>query len=121
MRSNRTPAVYFDDILQAIALLHGYCAGLDFAGFEENQEKQDSILHRLLVLTEAAHRLREDELALCHGPNWRKIQDLGNIIRHAYDAIDRATIWGIIQTDLPQLKIDVERTMREHFPHIPLR
>ena len=49
MRSNRTPAVFFDDILQAIALLQKYCAGLTLAGFEAEQEKQDSILYRLLV------------------------------------------------------------------------
>jgi uncharacterized protein with HEPN domain len=120
MRSNRTPAVYYDDILQAIKLLEGYGAGLTLAGFEADQGKQDAILYRLLVLTEAAHRLHEEELALCPGPDWRRIQDLGNIIRHAYDAIDRATIWGIVQSNLPALKIAVERTMREHFPDIPL-
>ena len=120
MRSNRTPAVYFDDMLRAIALIEGYCARLNSAEFEQDQEKQDSILYRLLVLTEAAHRLRGDELALCPGPDWRKLQDLGNIIRHAYDAIDRATIWAIIQTDLPPLKAALERTMSRHFPDIPL-
>ncbi|WP_263380088.1 HepT-like ribonuclease domain-containing protein [Granulicella paludicola] len=120
MRSNRTPAVYFDDILRAIALLRAYCAELDLATFEEQQGKQDAILYRLLVLTEAAHRLREDELALCPGPNWRKIRDLGNVIRHAYDAIDRATIWEIIHSDLPPLKEALELTMRKHFPDVPL-
>ena len=120
MRSNRTPAVFFDDILQAIALLQKYCAGLTLPGFEAEQEKQDSILYRLLVLTEAAHRLREEELALCPGPNWRRVQDLGNVIRHAYDAIDRATIWEIIQTDLPPLRQALEQTLRQHFPDIPL-
>jgi uncharacterized protein with HEPN domain len=120
MRSNRTPAVYFDDILRAIALVQSYSAHLDLAGFEADQGKQDAILYRMLVLTEAAHRLHEDELTLCPGPDWRKIIDLGNVIRHAYDAIDRATIWEIIQTDLPPLKVIVEHTMRQHFPDIPL-
>jgi uncharacterized protein with HEPN domain len=120
MRSNRTPAVYFDDILRAIALVQSYVVDMDLTGFEDDQAMQDAILYRMLVLTEAAHRLHEDEQALCPGPNWRKIQDLGNVIRHAYDAIDRATIWEIIQTDLPPLRVAVERTMREHFPDIPL-
>ena len=120
MRSNRTPAVYFDDMLRAVALIQGYCARLNSWQFEQDQEKQDSILYRLLVLTEAAHRLHEDELALCPGPDWRKLQDLGNVIRHAYDAMDRATIWAIIETDLPPLKVALERTMRQYFPDIPL-
>ena len=120
MRSNRTPAVYFDDILRAINLVQGYVLDIDLAGFEEDQAKQDAVLYRMLVLTEAAHRLHEEELALCPGPNWRNIQDLGNVIRHAYDAIDRSTIWAIIENDLPPLRVAVERTMRQHFPDIPL-
>ena len=121
-RSNRkrTPAVYYDEILTAIQLLHQYRAGLSFADFESNVQMKDAILHRLQILTEAARRLTPEDLELCPGPDWKSIRDLGNVIRHDYDGIDLSIIWHILEDKLPPLKAAVEQTMREHFPEIPL-
>ncbi len=118
MRSNRTPAIYYDEMLSAISRLEGYCGGLSFAAFEADPAKQDSIFYRLLVLTEAARRLLPDELALCPAPDWRKICDFGNVLRHAYDTLDLLQVWEILRDELPPLKAAVQQTMREHFPDV---
>ena len=120
MPSSRTAAVYFDEMLTAIARIDQYTTGEAFSQFEQDMQTRDSVLYRLLVLAEAARRLTPEELTLCPGPNWRNIRDLGNVLRHAYDAIDFETIWNILQNDLPPLKQAVERTLREHFPDSPL-
>ena len=120
MPSDRTPAVYFADILNSIELLEQYIRGVDQAGLRTDMKIRDAILHRLLIVTEAARRLKPEDLDLCPGPDWRNIRQLGNIIRHVYDAIDLLTIWNILQDDLPSLKLAVEKTMRQHFPDIPL-
>ena len=116
MPSKRTPALYFDEILRAIERIDRYVAGTSFSGFEQDLGKQDSVYYRLLVLTEAARRLSPEELALCPGPDWRSIRDLGNVLRHAYDSLDPRTIWNVIQNDLPPLKQEMVLTLREHFP-----
>jgi uncharacterized protein with HEPN domain len=82
MPSNRHPAIYFDEILKAIEKIDYYMGGISYPTFEILDEKQASVYYRLLVLTEAAHRLKPEELALCPGPNWRRLLDLGNVLRH---------------------------------------
>jgi hypothetical protein len=61
MRSNRTAAVYYDDILTAITRLETYCAERTLDEFLGDVQLQDSVLYRLLALTEAAHRLQPEE------------------------------------------------------------
>ena len=118
MRSNRSPAVYYDEMLSAISRQEEYCDALSFATFESDPAKQDSIFYRLLVLTEAASRLLPDELALCPSPNWRKIRDFGNVLRHAYDSLDLLQVWEILHDELPPLKEAIEQTMQGHFPDV---
>ena len=116
MPSNRSPAGYFADIFRATQRLQQSVAGLSYLDFEEDQQKQDSVYYRLLVLSEAARRLTAEDHQLCPGPSWRTICDLGNVLRHAYDAIDLQTVWDILHQDIPPLKEAVERTLRGHFP-----
>jgi uncharacterized protein with HEPN domain len=119
MPSNRTPAVYFADILHSIELLEQYTQGVDQAALHTDTKLRDAILHRLLIVTEAAHRLKPEDLDLCPDPDWRNIRQLGNVIRHVYDAIDLAAIWNVLHDDLPPLKLAVEQTLRVHFPDVP--
>ncbi len=116
MPSNRSPAVYFDEIFRAALRLQHYVAGVSYLDFEKDQQKQDSVYYRLLVLSEAARRLTAEDHQLCPGPSWRNIRDLGNVLRHADDAIDLQTVWDILHHDLPPLKEAVEQTLRENFP-----
>jgi uncharacterized protein with HEPN domain len=119
MRSNRTAAVYYDDILTAITRLETYCAERTLDEFLGDVQLQDSVLYRLLTLTEAAHRLQPEEEMLCPGQNWRKIRDLGNVLRHDYDRLDLTRIWNVVQNDLPSLKQAAEMTMNKYFPDVP--
>ena len=34
---------------------------------------------------------------------WRQVRDLGNVLRHGYDAVDDGQVWVIVERDLPPL------------------
>jgi uncharacterized protein with HEPN domain len=36
---------------------------------------------------------------------------MGNRLRHAYDKVDFALVWGTIRDDLPTLKADADRAL----------
>jgi uncharacterized protein with HEPN domain len=118
MPSKRNPAVYFLDILRAIELIEQYLVGVSFADFETNIEKQDAVNRRLEILTEASHRLREEDKALCTETDWRAIRGLGNRLKHDYDSIELEIVWVIVEKDLPTLKQVVMRILREHFTEL---
>jgi uncharacterized protein with HEPN domain len=50
-----------------------------------------------------------------HEPDfdWRKMNDFGNRLRHAYHETDAVIVWDIIQNHLPRLNSFVKRHIRE--------
>ena len=44
--------------------------------------------------------------------DWRKMNDFGNRLRHAYHETDAAIVWDIIQNHLPQLNSFVKRRVQ---------
>ncbi len=120
MPSKRNPLVYLQDIVTAIDRVGEYLGGISFGTFEDLTEKQDAVIRRLSILSEAVDRLRATGIALEAAIDWAAIHNLGNILRHEYDSIDLAKIWEIVHEDLPVLRRNVTGLMREHFPDIPL-
>lgn len=104
---------WFEDILENIARIERFTAGLDLTKLGENEQPFFAILHALLIISESARRLGTEAEALAPGPPWRAIRDLGNVLRHAYDGVDPAVIRRIVCDDLGTLKEAVERALKD--------
>ena len=61
----------------------------------------------LEIIGEAIRKLIEINPNIQIG-NSQKIIGLRNLISHAYDSVDDELIWGIIQKNIPDLKIEIE-------------
>ena len=61
----------------------------------------------LEIIGEAIRKLIEINPNIQIG-NSQKIIGLRNLITHAYDSVDDELIWGIIQKNIPDLKIEIE-------------
>ena len=105
--SSRNADDHFTDILQAIARIQKYAADLTFETYQTDTMSHDAVERQMSVLSEAATRLRDQAEILCPGPDWPRIRELGNVLRHEYHKIVDRIIWDAIQTKLPQLKSDV--------------
>ena len=66
----------------------------------------------MLIISEAAIRLKDDAEVLCPGVAWREIRGIGNWLRHQYDDVEVETVWNSIQDDLPPLKAAVEKALQ---------
>ena len=64
------------------------------------------------IIGEAMNRIlqKDDSIKLS---NSRKIVDTRNRIIHGYDAVSDDIIWSIIVSQLPALKIEVEKMLHE--------
>jgi len=65
----------------------------------------------MLIISEAAIRLKDDAEVSCHGLPWHDIRGSGNWLRHQYDNVEAETIWNTLQVDLPPLKVAVEKAL----------
>lgn len=65
------------------------------------------------IICEAALRLPEDIKLLAPEINWRRMNDFGNHLRHAYHLTEAEEVWQIVQDHIPPLKAFVESQIRE--------
>ena len=66
----------------------------------------------LEVVCEAARRLSDEVKQDAPDIDWRRINDFGKRLRHAYHATDVNIVWNVVQNHLPPLKSFVERRIR---------
>lgn len=93
------------DILNAVARIRAYTA--DIGGIDALM--RDEFLHRdgverqLLIIAEAAVKLRGQVEAAEPGIDWDAIRGMGNVIRHNYDGIDDTVIQHVLAEELTRL------------------
>ena len=99
------PLHRLEDILENIARIEQFTAGVNFDDFAANDQAVYASLYALLIVSEAAKKLGATAETLVPGQPWADIRSIGNVLRHEYDGIDPDTVWRIIDSgDLASLK-----------------
>jgi uncharacterized protein with HEPN domain len=91
-------------MLNAIARIGDYTAGLDLLTFSQVPVVQDAVIRQLMVLGEAANRVSRAMQAQSADVPWRDIIALRNVIVHQYEKINLERIWVTVHDDLPPVE-----------------
>jgi hypothetical protein len=67
------PISAFRDIAEAIRSIEQFTEGMDFEAFRSDLKTIAAVERKLLVISEAALRLKERVAILCPGPPWAEI------------------------------------------------
>ncbi|MDF1522250.1 MAG: DUF86 domain-containing protein [Trueperaceae bacterium] len=113
---SRSVDILLGEILMAIDLLRQYTAGMDFASFATNVEKQDSVVRRLEIIGEAVKGIPIEVRAAYPKVPWRDIAGARDVLVHEYFRVDLAMAWNMVQKDLPVLETQVLRMLDELEP-----
>ncbi len=105
------PQRWFQDILDAIAMIDQFTSDMGFETFRSDPMAVAAVERKLQIISEAAIRLAEEAERLYPGLPWRYILGIGNQLRHAYERIDLSTVWNTVVDDLPAPKISIERVL----------
>ncbi|SRR6266702_692542 len=97
------------DILEAIAEIDKMLAGCHIEQFAADKMRRMATERYLEVVCEAARKLPENIKQVERDIDWRKMNDFGNRLRHAYHETDVVIVWDIIQNHLPRLNSFVKR------------
>ena len=100
-----------DDIIDNIARIELYVAGLGEDGLGADRLRYGVVERYLERICEAAFRLHDQAAILMPDQPWQGIRGLGNRLRHAYDHIDLDIVWRVVTERLPDLKTDAAHAL----------
>lgn len=99
-------------IIDSIEKIETYILGSEYEEFESNSMMKDACIRQLGIIGEASNRISEELKESNEEIEWRQIIGLRNIVIHQYFGVDDQVIWGIIQHNLPDLKLNTKRILK---------
>ena len=104
--------VYRQQIVDAVAKIERFVAGLDKDAFIASEVVQSAVIMQFAVIGELSKRL-SDELTKRVSLPWKQIAGFRDRAVHDYYQLDLEYVWLTIQDDLPLLKNALERPVAE--------
>ena len=111
---SRSWTLFLHDMLECARKVERFTAECDMNQFVNDEMAYDAVLRNLEILGEAAKKIPDDVRRRYPDVNWRGVAGLRDLLAHAYFALDDATLWKIIQTDVRQLIPELERVAQEN-------
>lgn len=112
---NRTPQLFFQDILESIDKITDYTLKIDYDDFRYNNMIIDAVIRNFEIIGEAAKHISEEYKEKYPELPLREMTGMRNVLIHDYLGIDYQFIWQTIKDDLPQLKVIIVKIIKENF------
>lgn len=103
MSKPRRDLSYLADMEEAIQRILAYTEGLAYPDFLEHELVQDAVLRNIQVIGQATKKLSEELRQSYPAVPWREIAGMRDKVVHDYFEVNYATVWDVIQQDLPAL------------------
>lgn len=114
MTAKRTPVERLQDIAQCIEKIGRFLEGKTFSDFSNNAMLHDAVVRNLEIISEASRHVTDELKVEVPEVPWRKVADMGNWLRHAYEKTEDTILWETIQSGLPDLDAAVKRLLARH-------
>ncbi len=111
----RPEKLYLTDMVEAAQSIARFVKGVSFDEFEQNEMMNSAVLQKLTVIGEAASRLPKEFISRFPEIPWVDIIAFRNIAVHEYFAIRWDIAWIAATEEVPVLRAQVEKILREEF------
>lgn len=103
MDNKKDNAYYVQKIVTDLAFIFEHTKGLTQLELEENEILVDSVMFRLIQVSENSDKLTAEFKAFYSTIPWRAMKGMRNKIVHEYGNVDLAVVYDTVQNDIPEL------------------
>ena len=103
MDNKKDNKYYVKKIVTDLAFIIKHTGGLTVAELETNELLLDSVMFRLIQISENSDKLTDDFKAHYSNIPWRAIKGLRNRIVHEYGNVDLTVVYDTVKDDIPWL------------------
>lgn len=109
----RPERLYLIDIVAAADAIARFLRDIDETAFMQDELRQSAVLHKLIVIGEAAARLPKNFTESHPEIPWSDIVGFRNIAVHEYFVVDWQIVWVTATQDVPLLRKQISRLMED--------
>jgi uncharacterized protein with HEPN domain len=92
-----------DDMLEGIANIRAYVAGMTYEQFLSDRKTVDAVIRNLEIIGEAGAQLEDAIESRYPEVPWADVRDMRNLLVHRYFGVDLAIVWQTVEHDLQPL------------------
>ena len=106
--SKRDSRLLVADMLESIARIRRYVAGMDLDAFLEDERTCDAVVRNVEIIGEASKQVPEEFKQAHPELPWQQLAGMRNRIVHDYTGVDLSIVWEVAQKALPRLQSQLE-------------
>jgi len=110
---SRSVRLYLEDIKQSIVKIQKYTSNASLVSFLKDEKSVDAVVRNLSVIGEAAGKIPAEFKSDNQEIAWKEIAGMRNKIIHDYFGVDLEILWKTINEDLPVLKKQIKKLLKE--------
>lgn len=103
MDNRKDNAYYIEKLLDDMAFIVTHMKNVDCKAFSENEILQDSMMFRLIQVSENVRKLSDEYKEQHPAIPWTAIYGLRNRIVHDYGNVDLTIVFDTVKDDIPSL------------------
>ena len=103
---------YLLDMEDALNKIEKFSEGFDFEKFCEDEKTQEAIIRKFEIVGEAVGKVPVKVKKEHASIPWKKISNMRNKLIHEYFGINKEVVWKTIKEDIPTLKGEMLKLMK---------
>lgn len=107
---------YYDyvwDILNSIEEVEEFTSGMTLEDFSKDKKTINAVVRSLEVLGEAAKKIPQSIRKTHPDLPWNKMAGMRDKLIHQYFSVDLDILWKVVTEDLPPLKPNIKKILKE--------
>ncbi len=105
--------VYLREILDCIAQIEEYVAGVSYETFYRERMRRDAVIKQIENIGEAARKLSKGLREKHFEVPWMQIINMRHVATHEYSSLDWRVVWDTATTDIAPLKEAIQRILHQ--------
>ena len=100
-----------EDILEAIAEIQSFSAGMAVEQFKTDAKTLKAVAADLIIIGEAANHIPDDVQDAHEDVPWVVMRAMRNRVVHVYFDVDPDILWDTVHNDLPKLIVPLKKLL----------